>query len=282
VKILSRKAVVSFLLKNCVYVAMSATVLALIGILGYILVNGVMAAKLSLIIGKYSSSNPSIGFSVFTTCVMIILTLLMAAPLSVFCAVYLTEYAKRKNRLVAWIRLATETLAGIPSIVFGLFGAIFFGTVMRLGYSIMTGCLTVAIMLLPVIIRQTEEAIKSVPDMYREGSYGLGASKLRTVFRIVLPSAMPGILSAVILSMGRIIGETAALIFTLGSVAQFPTSLLDSSRSLAVHMYISTRDGGAAGRQVAFFTGAALIVVILLMNIGASYLGGKVGKDFEN
>jgi phosphate transport system permease protein len=279
---LSRKTAVSFLLKNFVYIAMGVTVVSLIGILGYILVNGVLAAKLSLIIGKYSSGNPSIGFSVFTTCVMIILTLLLAAPLSVFCAVYLTEYAKRKNRLVTWIRLATETLAGIPSIVFGLFGAIFFGTVMRFGYSILTGCLTVAIMLLPVIIRQTEEAIKSVPDMYREGSYGLGASKLRTVFRIVLPSAMPGILSAVILSMGRIIGETAALIFTLGSVAQFPTSLLDSSRTLAVHMYISTRDGGAAGREVAFFTGAALIVVILLMNIGASYLGGKVGKDFEN
>jgi phosphate transport system permease protein len=276
------KNIVSLILKYFVYIAMGVTVLSLIGILCYILINGVMAFKWSLIFGEYSSSNPAIGFSVFTTCVMIILTLLIAAPLSIFCAVYLTEYAKRKNRLVIWIRLATETLAGIPSIVFGLFGAIFFGTVMRFGYSILTGCLTVAIMLLPVIIRQTEEAIKSVPDMYREGSYGLGASKLRTVFRIVLPSAMPGILSAVILSMGRIIGETAALIFTLGSVAQFPGSLLDSSRSLAVHMYISTRDGGAAGREVAFFTGAVLIAVILCMNIGASYLGGKVGKDFEN
>ncbi|MDR2692621.1 MAG: phosphate ABC transporter permease PstA [Chitinispirillales bacterium] len=276
------KNIVSLSLRYFVYIAMCLTALSLFGILGYILINGVMAFRPSLIIGEYTSSNPAIGFSVFTTCVMIVLTLLIAAPLSIFCAVYLTEYAKRKNRLVTWIRLATETLAGIPSIVFGLFGAIFFGTVMRLGYSIMTGCLTVAIMLLPVIIRQTEEAIKSVPDMYREGSYGLGASKLRTVFRIVLPSAMPGILSAVILSMGRIIGETAALIFTLGSVAQFPGSLLDSSRSLAVHMYISTRDGGSAGREVAFFTGAVLIVVILLMNIGASYLGGKVGKDFEN
>jgi phosphate transport system permease protein len=276
------KNAVSLILRYFVYIAMSVTVLSLISILGYILINGVMAFKWSLIFGEYSSSNPAIGFSVFTTCVMIVLTLIIAAPLSIFCAVYLTEYAKRKNRLVTWIRLATETLAGIPSIVFGLFGAIFFGTVMRLGYSILTGCLTVAIMLLPVIIRQTEEAIKSVPDMYREGSYGLGASKLRTVFRIVLPSAMPGILSAVILSMGRIIGETAALIFTLGSVAQFPSSLLDSSRSLAVHMYISTRDGGAAGREVAFFTGAVLIAVILCMNIGASYLGGKVGKDFEN
>ena len=278
----STKNIVSFALKALVYVAMGLTVASLLGILGYILINGVMGFKLSLIFGKYSSDNPSMGFSVFTTCVMIVLTLLIAAPVSIFCAVYLTEYAKRKNRFVAFIRLATETLAGIPSIVFGLFGAIFFGTVMGMGYSIMTGCLTVAIMLLPVIIRQTEEAIKAVPDMFREGSYGLGASKLRTVFRIVLPSAMPGILSAVILSMGRIIGETAALIFTLGSVAKFPGGLLDSSRTLAVHMYISTRDGGAAGREVAFLTGAVLIIVILLMNLGASYLGGKVGKDFEN
>jgi len=278
----STKTIVSGTLKALVYVAIGITILALLGILGYILISGFMAFKPSLIFGKFSAHNPSMGFSIFTTCVMIFLTLLLAAPVSIFCAVYLTEYAKRKNKFVAWIRLATETLAGIPSIVFGLFGAIFFGTVMHMGYSILTGCLTVAIMLLPVIIRQTEEAIKSVPDMYREGSYGLGASKLRTVFRIVLPSAMPGILSAVILSMGRIIGETAALIFTLGTVAQFPGSLLDSSRTLAVHMYIATRDGGAAGREVAFLTGAVLIVVILLMNLGASYLGGKVGKDFEN
>ena len=178
--------------------------------------------------------------------------------------------------------MATETLAGIPSIVYGLFGAIFFGSVLGFGYSILTGCLTVAIMLLPVIIRQTEEAIKSVPDTYREGSFGLGATKLRTVFKIVLPSAVPGILSAIILSIGRIIGETAALIFTLGSVAKLPSSVLDSSRTLAIHMYISTRDGGAAGREVAFLTGTILIVIVLLINILASYLAKKVGGSFEN
>ena len=276
------KNVASVTLRVLVYAAMAATAVCLVGILGYIIVNGARAFKLSLIFGTFTADNPSMGFSVFTTCLVILLTLLIAAPVSIFCAVYLTEYAKRKNKFVAWIRLATETLAGIPSIVFGLFGAIFFGTVMGFGYSIATGCLTVAIMLLPVIIRQTEEAVKSVPDMYREGSYGLGASKLRTVFRIVLPSAMPGILSAVILSMGRIIGETAALIFTLGTVARLPGGLFDSSRTLALHMYISTRDGGMAGREVAFLTGAVLIIVILLMNLGASYLGGKVGKDFEN
>jgi len=279
---LSQKNAFSLILRVLVYLAMGFTIISLAGILSYILINGAMAFKWSLIFGKFSSQNPSMSFSIVTTCITILLTLMMAAPLSIFCAVYLTEYAKRGSKIVKFIRLATETLAGIPSIVYGLFGAIFFGTVMGFGYSILTGCLTVAIMLLPVIIRQTEEAIKAVPDLYREGSFGLGAPKLRTVFRIVLPSAMPGIVSAIILSMGRIIGETAALIFTLGSVAQLPGSLLDSSRTLAVHMYISTRDGGAAGREVAFLTGAVLIVVIFTMNAAASYIGGKVGKDFEN
>ncbi|MDR0306698.1 MAG: phosphate ABC transporter permease PstA [Chitinispirillales bacterium] len=278
----SRKNVFSIILKVFVYLAMGVTVLSLAGILSYILVNGVKTFKWSLIFGKFSSQNPSMSFAIVTTCVTIFLTLLMAAPLSVFCAVYLTEYAKRGSKIVRYVRLATETLAGIPSIVFGLFGAIFFGTVLGFGYSILTGCFTVAIMLLPVIIRQTEEAIKAVPDLYREGSYGLGASKLRTVFKIVVPSAAPGIVSAIILSMGRIIGETAALIFTLGSVAQLPGSLLDSSRTLAVHMYIATRDGGAAGREVAFLTGTVLVFIIFLMNVAASYIGGKVGKDFEN
>jgi phosphate transport system permease protein len=279
---LPTKNIVSVILKSLVYAAMVVTAVSLVGIMAYIMVNGIMAFRPSLIFGSFSADNPSMSFSIITTCVMIIMTLLISAPVSIFSSIYLTEYAKRNNKIVAVIRLAAETLAGIPSIVYGLFGAIFFGTVMGFGYSVLTGCLTVAIMLFPIIIRQTEEAIKAVPDMYREGSYGLGASKLRTVFKIVLPSAMPGILSAVILSMGRIIGETAALIFTLGSVAQLPGSLLDSSRTLAVHMYISTRDGGAAGREVAFLTGAVLIIVILLMNLGASYLGGKVGKDFEN
>lgn len=281
-KIFSTKNIVSVSLRSTVYVAMAVTTASLIGILSYIMINGIRVFKPSLIFGKFTADNPSMGFSIFTTCLIIVLTLLIAAPISVLCAVYLTEYAKRKNIFVGWIRLATETLAGIPSIVYGLFGALFFGVRLGLGYSVMTGCLTVAIMLLPVIIRQTEEAIKAVPDMYREGSYGLGASKLRTVFRIVLPSAMPGILSAVILSMGRIIGETAALLFTLGTVAQLPGSLSDSSRTLALHMYMSTRDGGMTGREVAFLTSAVLIIVISLMNIGASYLGGKVGKDFEN
>ncbi|MDR3012968.1 MAG: phosphate ABC transporter permease PstA [Chitinispirillales bacterium] len=281
-KTFSTKNIVSVSLRSAVYAAMAVTAFCLVGILSYIMINGIKVFKPSLIFGRFTAENPSMGFSIFTTCLVIALTLLIAAPVSIFCAVYLTEYAKRKNRFVRFIRLATETLAGIPSIVYGLFGAIFFGTHLGFGYSVLTGCLTVAIMLLPVIIRQTEEAIKAVPDMYREGSYGLGASKLRTVFRIVLPSATPGILSAVILSMGRIIGETAALLFTLGTVARFPGSPLDSSRTLALHMYISTRDGGMAGRDVAFLTGAVLIVIILLMNIGASYLGGKVGKDFEN
>ena len=262
-----------FLLLN---LAMLLTIASLIFVIGYIFVNGVSHLTPELVFGKYSSDNPSMSFAIVTTIILVIVALLLAAPLSIFCAIYLTEYAKRGNKIVKVIRLATETLAGIPSIVYGLFGSIFFGTVLGWGYSILTGACTVAIMVLPVIIRSTEESILSVPDSYREGSYGLGASKLRTVFKIVLPSAMPGILSAVILSVGRIVGETATLIFTLGSVAKMPGSLLDSSRTLAVHMYISTRDGGMAGRNTAFATGVILVSIVLVINLLASYLAKKV------
>jgi phosphate transport system permease protein len=276
------KKPLSLILNILTKIAISIVIVILFLIIGYILINGIAAFKPELIFGEYKADNPSMSFSVFTTIIMILLTIIISTPISIFCAIYLTEYSKRSNKIVKYIRLATETLAGIPSIVFGLFGAIFFGTVLGLRYSILTGSLTVAIMLLPVIIRQTEEAIKAVPDLYREGSFGLGASKLRTIFKIVLPSAIPGILSAIILSIGRIIGETAALIFTLGSVAKMPSSIMDSSRTLAIHMYISTRDGGAAGREVAFLTGTILIIVVLLINIFASYLAKKVGGNFEN
>ena len=175
----------SLVLKTLTYLSVAITIFALFWILCYILIRGFSAFHWSLIFGPYSADNPSMSFAILTTIIMIILTLLISTPISVASAIFLTEYAKRGNKLVKYIRLATETLAGIPSIVYGLFGAIFFGTVLNLGYSILTGCLTLSIMLLPVIIRQTEESIKSVPDMYREGSFGLGASKLRTILKIL-------------------------------------------------------------------------------------------------
>ena len=155
----------------------------------------------------------------------------------IFSAIFLVEYSGKGNKFVEVIRLTTETLSGIPSIVYGLFGMLFFVNTLDWGFSILAGAFTLSIMILPLIMRTTEEALKSVPDSYREGSFGLGAGKLRTVFRIVLPSAVPGILAGVILAIGRIVGETAALIYTAGSVAQIPKSVMGSGRTLAVHMY---------------------------------------------
>lgn len=259
------------------YGAMLITITSLMVIVGYILINGLPNLSWEIVFGKYSSSNPSMAISIITTLLLIAMTLLIAAPVAIFSAVYLTEYTKKGSKIVKLIRLAVQTLSGIPSIVFGLFGAIFFGNVLGWGYSILTGVCTVSIMILPVIISSTEEAVKAVPNLYREGSYGLGASKLRTIFKIVLPSAAPGILSAIILSIGRIVGETAALIFTLGTVTEMPKSLMDGSRSLAIHMYINTRDGGMAGRNTAFATGVVLIIVVVIVNITATYLAKKVG-----
>lgn len=262
--------------------AIVITVGALAAIVLYIFIGGIPHLNWNFLFGKYTADTPTISFAILTTLILVGLALLVSVPIGVCCAIYLTEYAKRGSKLVRAIGLATETLAGIPSIIYGLFGAIFFGTVLDLGYSILCGVFTVSIMVLPTIIRTSEESIKAVPDLYREGSFGLGAGKLRTILKIVLPAASKGIFTAMILSVGRIVGETAALIFTLGSVAQMPGSLLDSSRTLAVHMYISTRDGGMNGRNAAFATGVVLIVVVILVNLLASYLGRKAGKFSEN
>ncbi|MCX7714667.1 MAG: phosphate ABC transporter permease PstA [Clostridia bacterium] len=272
----------STVLRVLSYLAIAITFFALLSIVLYICVNGVPNLSLSLIFGKFSSDNPSMRFAIVTTVVLVILALVVSVPIGLGCAIYLTEYAPQTSKIVRAIRLATETLAGIPSIIYGLFGALFFGTALKMGYSILSGVLTVAIMILPTIIRTSEEAIKSVPDLYREGSFGLGAGKLRTIVKIIIPSAANGIFSAVILSVGRIVGETAALLFTLGSVAKMPSSIMDSSRTLAVHMYISTRDGGMAGRKVAFATGVILIVIVTLINIFTLYLSKKAGKMNEN
>ena len=177
--------------------------------------------------------------------------LLIATPLGIFAAIWLVEYARRGSKLVKVVRVTTETLQGIPSIVYGLFGMLFFVTQLHWGYSMIAGAFTLAIMVLPVIMRTTEEALIAVPDSYREGSFGLGAGKLRTVFTIVLPSAMPGILSGVILATGRIVGETAALIYTASSVAKIPTSVFSSTRTLAVHMYLLSNEGSTSARPTA-------------------------------
>ena len=232
----------SLIIMILVTLACAVTIFLFIALVGYVCVKGIPYLKPSLFALNYTTENVSMLPSIITTVEMVGITLLIAVPLGVFCAIYLCEYAKRGNKLVKIIRLATETLSGIPSIIYGLFGMLFFVTAVKWGYSILAGSFTLAIMVLPTIIRSTEEALLAVDDSYREGSFGLGAGKLRTVFVIVLPSAASGILSGIILSIGRIVGETAALIYTAGTVAKIPESVFDSARTMSIHMYSLSRE----------------------------------------
>ena len=248
----------------------------LIFLIAYILIHGVPYLKPSLFSLHYSSENASLMPALVNTIVMTLLSLLIAVPLGIFSAIFLVEYAKRGNKFVEVIRLTTETLQGIPSIVYGLFGMLFFVTTCGWGFSILAGAFTLAIMVLPLIMRSTEEALRAVPDSYREGSFGLGAGKLRTVFRIVLPAAVPGLLAGVILAIGRIIGETAALIYTAGTVADFPKSVMSSGRTLAVHMYNLASEG--LYMDQAYATAVILLVVVVLINTLSGMLAKKLTK----
>lgn len=253
------------------------TFTVLIFLIVYILVHGVPYLKPSLFSLHYNSENASLMPALINTVIMTFFSLLIAVPLGIFSAIFLVEYAKRGNRFVNVIRLTTETLQGIPSIVYGLFGMLFFVTTCHWGFSILAGAFTLAIMILPLIMRSTEEALKAVPDSYREGSFGLGAGKLRTVFRIVLPSAIPGILAGVILAIGRIVGETAALIYTAGTVAKVPGSLLGSERTLAVHMYNLASEG--LYMDQAYATAVILLVLVVLINTLSGVVAKKLTKS---
>ena len=226
----------SLILFLLVSLAALLTFVTLLFLIGYILIKGIPYLTPELFAWEYNSENVSMMPAIISTLIMTVLSLLIAAPLGIFAAIYLVEYAKRGNKIVNVVRITAETLSGIPSIVYGLFGMLFFVTQLKWGYSILSGAFTLAIMILPLIMRTTEEALRAVPDSYREGSFGLGAGRLRTVFRIVLPSAVPGILAGVILAVGRIVGETAALLYTSGTVAKVPDSVFSSARTLAVHM----------------------------------------------
>ena len=266
----------SLILKILVMAAAVLTFSVLLFLIAYILIKGVPNLKLSLFAFEYTSENVSMLPAIINTVTMTGMALLLAVPLGIFSAVYLVEYAKRGNKLVKVIRLTTETLSGIPSIVYGLFGALFFVTALKWGYSLLAGALTLSIMILPLIMRTTEEALKSVPDSFREGSFGLGAGKLRTVFRIVLPSAIPGILAGVILAVGRIVGETAALIYTAGAVANVPSSIMGSGSTLAVHMYNLSREG--LYMDQAYAVSVILLLLVLLINWGSGALAKKLTK----
>lgn len=266
----------SFLMMLLVMLSALVTFTMLLFLVAYILIKGVPHLTPELFSWTYTSENASMLPSIINTLAVTFLSLLIAVPLGIFSAIYLVEYAKRGNKFVEIIRLTTETLSGIPSIVYGLFGALFFVTALKWGYSLLAGALTLSIMILPLIMRTTEEALKAVPDTYREGSFGLGAGKLRTVFRIVLPSAIPGILAGVILSVGRIVGETAALIYTAGAVAQVPSSVMGSGSTLAVHMYNLSREGLYMNQ--AYAVSVVLLLLVLLINWGSSAIAKKLAK----
>lgn len=267
----------SLLVMLLVMISAILTFTVLIFLIVYILVHGVPYLKPSLFSLHYNSENASLMPALINTIIMTFLSLLIAVPFGIFSAIFLVEYAKRGNKFVNVIRLTTETLQGIPSIVYGLFGLLFFVTTCHWGFSILAGAFTLAIMILPLIMRSTEEALKAVPDSYREGSFGLGAGKLRTVFRIVLPSAIPGILAGVILAIGRIVGETAALIYTAGTVAKVPGSLLGSGRTLAVHMYNLASEG--LYMDQAYATAVILLVLVVLINTLSGVVAKKLTKS---
>lgn len=270
----------SFLLRALVWASAVVTVGLLLLLIGYILVKGIPNLKAPLFSLTYNSENVSLLPSLINTIIMTLLSLAVAAPLGIFAAIYLVEYARRGNRLVGLVRITAETLSGIPSIVYGLFGAIFFVSVLNLGLSLLSGALTMAIMVLPLIMRTTEEALKSVPDSFREGSFGLGAGRLRTVFRIVLPSAVPGILSGIILAIGRVVGETAALMFTAGTVAKLPKNVFSSTRTLSVHMYTLANEG--LHMEEAYATAVVLLLIVILINWISNRLARQLGKGGAN
>lgn len=253
----------SVLLRALVWMAALLTAGIFLFLVGYILIKGVPNLRPELFSPVYTTENVSMLPAIVNTLTITLLTLLIACPVGIFSAVYLVEYARRENQFVKLVRLTTETLAGIPSIVYGLFGYLIFVKTMRLNYSILAGALTLAIMILPTIMRTTEEALISVPDAYREGSFGLGAGRLRTIFVIILPSAVPGILSGIILSVGRIVGETAALIYTAGTVTGI-AGLRASGRTLSVHMYALTSEG--LYTDEAYATAVVLLALIVVIN----------------
>lgn len=266
----------SLFLRFIVYAAAFITIAVIVFIVGYIIVKGLPNLSPKLFEWEYNSTNVTLIPALINTLIITVIAMLIAAPVGIFGAIYLNEYAKKGNKFVSVIRIAAETLSGIPSIVYGLFGMIFFVIVLGWGYSLLAGAFTLAIMILPLIMRTTEEALMSVPDFYREGSYGLGAGKLRTVFSIVLPSAIPGILSGVILSIGRIVGETAALIFTAGTLAKVPNSPFSSARTLAVHMYSLSSEG--LYLEETYATALVLLILVVIINFGSEFLAKRMVK----
>ncbi len=272
-----RGKISSVILRIVMYASAGFTAAALLFILGYILAKGIPnLTSPGLFAWKYTSDNVSLVPAAINTLMLVALALVMSIPFGIGSAIYLTEYAKKGNKFVSIIRVTTETLSGIPSIIYGLFGMLFFVTALKWQYSILAGAATVAIMVLPTIMRTTEEALLAVPDSFREASLALGAGKIRTIFKIVLPSAMPGILSGVILAIGRMVGETAALLYTSGAVASVAKGVMSPGRTLAIHMY--TISSEAFHTNQTFATAVVLLVIVFMLNALASFVAKKLTK----
>lgn len=267
---------VSFLVMILTIAAAMIAVLSAVFIIGSILVKGIPNLNADLFSLKYTAHNQSMLPSVFNTILLTFLTLLIAIPVGVFSAVYLVEYSKKESRFVKLIRITNETLAGIPSIVYGLFGFLAFVISKQWGYSLKAGVITLAVMVLPLIIRTTEEALLSVPASYREASFALGAGKLRTIFLIIIPSAMPGILAGIILAIGRIVGETAALVYTAGTVPDAAQNLSSSARTLSVHLYCLINEG--LYTEEAYATAVVLLIVVLGINALSNFIAKRITK----
>ncbi len=271
---MKRNNIKSAMLRFFVYSASYITISLVVLIIAYILLSGIPNIKPSLIALHYTSDNCSLFPAFVNTVIIVALSLVIGLPIGIFSAIYLTEYAKHGSRFVKLIRMMAETLSGIPSIVYGLVGYLFFNIALKFGYSILSGAITLSMMILPLIMRTSEEAIISVPDMYREGSYGLGAGKIKTIFSIVLPSAAPGIFGGIMLAIGRIIGETAALVFTAGTVAGIPDSVLGSGRTLSVHMYVLMNEG--LHMNEAKGVAVILLILVLILNSVSLYLQKRI------
>lgn len=269
------------LLFAAIWSAAAITILFLLWVVWHILSNGLAHVSWEFITGAYTRIGQASGIwaMIVSTVYMVGLSLAIAAPIGIMTAIYLTEYAAPGSKIVKTIRFCTESLAGIPSIVYGLFGMTFFVTTLGLGFSILSGSLTLAMLILPVIIRTTEEALLAVPMSYREGGYALGSSKIYTIYRLILPSALPGIVTSIILSTGRVIGESAPVFLTAGMVTQIPESVLDSGRTLTVHLYKLTQELFTQHEwDQAYATATVLIVLVLLLNMTTKFIAARMNK----
>ena len=253
------------------------TLAVILTIVIYILVNGIPNLNSKLFAWEYNSENVSMMPAIVNTVAMVVVTLLMSVPIGIGAAVYMVEYVKKESKLAKIIKLATQTLAGVPSIVYGLFGTLFFVKYLSLQLSILSGCLTLGIMILPIVMETTEEALRMVPVSYKEGSLALGATRVQTIFKVMLRPATPGILSAVIIAVGRIVGESAALVFTAGTIAKPMASMLNSGRSLSVHMYVLSGEGLYIKQTYA--TATVLMLLVLILNGISSLIARKLEKN---